>query len=86
VKTISIIGRATTASFASCLPWRLRIWIPPRLVVVEVLVGWWSCSCAAAEDERKVHVAGEVQRDQGCRQAWGGAHGVVVILAMAWCR
>jgi hypothetical protein len=51
-----------------------------------VLVGRWSCSCAAADEEHKVHVGGEVRRGHEGRQPWAGAHGAVVFLTSAWCR
>jgi hypothetical protein len=49
-------------------------------------VGWWRCSCAAAEEVCRVRVGGKVQRGHGSRQSWAVAHGAVVILGMAWCR
>jgi hypothetical protein len=86
VKTMSIVGRVTTTPLVSCPSWRHRIRSPSQLVVVVVLVGWWSCSCAATEEVHKVRVGREVQRGHGSRQSWVGAHGSVVIPTMAWCR
>jgi hypothetical protein len=50
-----------------------------------VVVSSWCCLCSAGEEVHLGLVVGEVQRGKGCRQAWAGAHGAVVILTLAWC-
>ena len=50
-----------------------------RLGQAVVVVGWWCCSRAAAEEVRFVRAAREVQRIHGCWWSWAGAHGAVVI-------
>ena len=86
VKTLSIYGHVTVVPLASCPPWRRRIGSPSRVVALVAMVGWWRCSCAAADEVRMVRVGGEVQRGHGGWQPWAGVHGAVVILVMAWRR
>ena len=50
-----------------------------RLGQAVVVVGWWCCPRAAAEEVRFVRAAREVQRTHGCWWSWAGAHGAVVI-------
>ena len=50
-----------------------------RLGQAVVVVGWWCCPRAAAEEVRFIRAAWEVQRTHGCWWSWAGAHGAVVI-------
>jgi len=48
-----------------------------------VVVGWWCCLCATAEEARVVRAGREVQRAHGCWRPLVVAHGAVVTPAMA---
>ena len=54
-----------------------------RLGQAVVVVGWWCCLRAAAEEVRFVRAAREVQRTHGRWWSWAGAHGAVVISVTA---